>query len=58
MNTGNGYTHFYIFRVLAKRDDIDGHQSNAQYDNVCRHNDGAFRMPVKRSETKMKTDRW
>jgi len=51
-------THFYIFRVLAKRDDIHGRQSNAQYDNVCRHNCGAFRMPGKRMETKMKTDRW
>jgi len=51
-------THFYIFRVLAKRDDIHGRQSNAQYDNVCRHNCGAFRMPGKWMETEMKTDRW
>lgn len=39
-------THFYICRVLAKCDYISGRQSNAQYDNVRRHNYGASRMPV------------
>lgn len=53
------FTHFYICRVLAKRDYTDGRQSNAQYDNVRRHNYGASRMPGKRMDTKniLKTDR-
>lgn len=38
-------THFYIFRVFAKRDDTGGHQCNAQNDNVDRHSDGVFRTP-------------
>lgn len=43
-------THFHICRVLSKRDDADGRQSDAQNDNVGRHNGVVFRMPGKREK--------